>query len=146
MVANAESYSPGARIEGVLVGEMVRDATEVIVGVTHDSQLGPVLLFGMGGVLVEVMRDVALRVCPISRLDAEEMVAQVRGSRLLQGFRGQPKADVDALVETLVQVSNLAVHLDGAIEELDINPLAVLPEGSGVKALDALVTLKRDDA
>ena len=80
VVANAESYTPGARIEGVLVGEMVRDATEVIVGVTYDSQLGPVLLFGMGGILVEVMRDVSLRVCPISRLDAEEMVAQVRGS------------------------------------------------------------------
>ena len=79
---------------------MVRDATEVIVGVTYDSQLGPVLLFGMGGILVEVMRDVALRVCPISRLDAEEMVAQVRGSRLLHGFRGQPKADVDSVSST----------------------------------------------
>ncbi len=146
VVSNARAHSTGARIEGVLVGEMVRDATEVIVGVTYDSQLGPVLLFGMGGILVEVMRDVALRVCPISRLDAEEMVAQVRGSRLLHGFRGQPKADVDALVETLVRVSDLAVHLDGVIEELDINPLAVLPEGGGVKALDALVTLKRDDA
>ncbi len=146
VVANAESYSTGARIEGVLVGEMVRDATEVIVGVTYDSQLGPVLLFGMGGILVEVMRDVALRVCPISRLDAEEMIAQVRGSRLLHGFRGQPKGDVDALVDTLVRVSDLAVHLEGVIEELDINPLAVLPEGSGVKALDALVTLKQDDS
>ena len=146
VVANSESYSHGARIEGVLVGEMVRNATEVIVGVTYDSQLGPVLLFGMGGILVELMRDVALRVCPISRLDAEEMVAQVRGSRLLHGFRGQPKGDLDALVDTLVKVSDLAVHLDGVIEELDINPLAVLPEGSGVKALDALVTLKRDDS
>ena len=144
VVANSESYSPGARLEGVLVGEMVRDAVEVIVGVSYDSQLGPVLLFGMGGILVEVMRDVALRVCPISRLDAEEMVAQVRGSRLLQGFRGQPRADVEALVDTLVRVSDLAVHLDGVIEELDINPLAVLPVGSGVKALDALVTLKQD--
>ena len=144
VMANAQWYSPGARIEGVLVGEMVRDAAEVIVGVTYDSQLGPVLLFGMGGILVEVMRDVALRVCPISRLDAEEMVGQVRGSRLMHGFRGQPKADVDALVDTLVRVSDLAVHLDGVIEELDINPLAVLPEGSGVKALDALVTLKRE--
>lgn len=146
VVSNSESYSPDARIEGVLVGEMVSDATEVIVGVTYDSQLGPVLLFGMGGILVEVIRDVALRVCPITRLDAEEMVAQVRGSRLLHGFRGQPKADVDALVDTLVKVSDLAVHLDGVIEELDINPLAVLPEGGGVKALDAFVILRRDDS
>ena len=146
VVANAESYSPDARIEGVLVGAMVLDATEVIVGVSYDSQLGPVLLFGMGGILVEVMRDVALRVCPISRLDAKEMVDQVRGSRLLHGFRGQPKSDVDALVDTLVRVSDLAVHLDGIIDELDINPLAVLPEGQGVLALDALATLKRDDS
>ncbi len=146
VVSNSQSYSPNARIEGVLVGEMVSDATEVIVGVTYDSQLGPVLLFGMGGILVEVIRDVVLRVCPITRLDAEEMVAQVRGSRLLRGFRGQPKADVEALVDILVKVSDLAVHLDGVIEELDINPLAVLPEGRGVKALDALVTLKRDDS
>ena len=144
VVANAESYAPGARIEGVLVGEMVHGGTEVIVGVSYDAQLGPVLLFGMGGVLVEVMRDVALRVCPISRLDAEEMVAQVRGSRLLRGFRGQPKADVEALVDTLVRVSGLAINLEGVIDELDINPLAVLPEGQGVIALDALVTLKRE--
>ena len=144
VIANAGSYAPNSRIEGVLVGEMVRDGTEVLVGVSYDSQLGPVLLFGMGGVLVEVMRDVALRVCPISRLDAEEMVAQVRGSRLLTGFRGRPKADVDALVDTLVSVSDLAVHLEGTIEELDINPLAVLPEGQGVKALDALVTLRQE--
>ena len=144
VVANAESYAPGARIEGALVGEMVRGGTEVIVGVSYDAQLGPVLLFGMGGVLVEVMRDVALRVCPISRLDAEEMVAQVRGSRLLRGFRGQPKADVEALVDTLVCVSGLAINLEGVIDELDINPLAVLPEGQGVIALDALVTLKRE--
>ncbi len=146
VVGNAESYAPGARIDGVLVGEMVRGGTEVIVGVSYDPQIGPVLLFGMGGVLVEVMRDVALRVCPISRLDAEDMVAQVRGSRLLYGFRGQPKADVEALVDTLVCVSDLAVHLEGVIEELDINPLAVLPEGQGVRALDALVTLKRDSS
>lgn len=144
ILANAESYAPGARIDGVLVGEMVRNRTEVIVGVSYDAQLGPVLLYGMGGVLVEVMRDVALRVCPISRLDAEEMVAQVRGSRLLQGFRGQPKADVEALVDTLVRVSDLAVHLEGVISELDINPLAVLPEGQGVRALDALVTLRQE--
>ena len=144
VLTNTESHAPGARIDGVLVGEMVRGATEVIVGVSYDSQLGPVLLFGMGGVLVEVMRDVALRVCPISRLDAEEMVAQVRGSRLLHGFRGSPKADVEALVDTLIRVSDLAVNLEGVIAEMDINPLAVLPEGQGVKALDALVTLKQE--
>ena len=143
IMSNAAAYAPGARLEGALVSEMVDGGAEVIVGVSYDAQLGPVLLYGMGGVLVEIMRDVALRVCPISRLDAEEMVAQVRGSRLLRGFRGLPKMDVPALVDTLVRVSELAVHLEGAIAELDINPLVVLPEGEGVKALDALVLTQR---
>ena len=136
---NAAAYAPDARLDGALVSEMVTRGTEVIVGVSYDDQLGPVLLYGMGGVLVEVMRDVALRVCPITRLDAEEMVAQVRGSRLLQGFRGSPKADVSALVDALVQVSEFAVQLKGAVEGLDLNPLLVMPEGEGIVALDALV-------
>ncbi len=140
---NAAAYAPDALLDGALVSEMVSGGTEVIVGVNYDAQLGPVLLYGMGGVLVEVMRDVALRVCPVSRLDAEEMVAQVRGSRLLRGFRGGPKADVAALVDTLVRVSEFAVHLEGKIEELDINPLVVMPEGEGVRALDALVLTQR---
>ena len=140
---NAAAYAPDALLDGALVSEMVSGGTEVIVGVNYDAQLGPVLLYGMGGVLVEVMRDVALRVCPVSRLDAEEMVAQVRGSRLLRGFRGGPKADVAALVDTLVRVSEFAVHLEGKIAELDINPLVVMPDGEGVRALDALVLTQR---
>ncbi len=140
---NAAAYAPDALLDGALVSEMISEGTEVIVGVNYDAQLGPVLLYGMGGVLVEVMRDVALRVCPVSRLDAEEMVAQVRGSQMLRGFRGGPKADVAALVDTLVRVSGFAVHLEGKIAELDINPLAVMPEGEGVKALDALILTQR---
>lgn len=140
---NAAAYAPDALLDGALVSEMISGGTEVIVGVNYDAQLGPVLLYGMGGVLVEVMRDVALRVCPVSRLDAEEMVAQVRGSQMLRGFRGGPKADVAALVDTLVRVSEFAVHLEGKIAELDINPLAVMPEGEGVKALDALILTQR---
>lgn len=140
---NAAAYAPDALLDGALVSEIISEGPEVIVGVNYDAQLGPVLLYGMGGVLVEVMRDVALRVCPVSRLDAEEMVAQVRGSQMLRGFRGGPKADVAALVDTLVRVSEFAVHLEGKIAELDINPLAVMPEGEGVKALDALILTQR---
>ncbi len=125
-------------INRVLVQEMVSGATEVIVGISYDDQLGPVLLFGTGGVMVEVYNDVALRLCPITRAEALEMVSQVKGSRLLQGFRGSPKGDIDALTQTLVQVSQLAVNLEGNLSELDINPLMVLPEGQGVKAADAL--------
>jgi acetyltransferase len=99
------------------------------------------LLFGIGGVMVEIYNDVALRRCPITRYQAQEMIAEVKGVRLLRGFRGAPPADVDALADTLVDVSYLAVHLEGQLAELDINPLMVLPEGQGVKAADALVVL-----
>ena len=127
---------------GVLVQEMVSGAVEVIVGVSYDPQLGPVLLFGTGGVMVEVYNDVALRLCPINLTQAHEMIAEVKGSRLLQGFRGQPPADIDALADTLVRVSHLAVNMEGRLAEIDINPLMVLPQGQGVKAADALVIFR----
>src|SRR5436190_19683487 len=123
------------------VQEMVGRAVEVIVGVSYDQQLGPVLLFGSGGVMVEVFNDVALRRCPITCSEAQSMIAEVRGVRLLQGFRGSPKADVEALADTLVRVSQLAMHFEARLAELDINPLLVLPEGQGVKAVDALIVL-----
>jgi acetyltransferase len=100
------------------------------------------LLFGSGGVMVEVYNDVALRRCPITRAEATEMVAEVKGAKLLRGFRGKPPADVDALVDALVRISHLAVHLEGQLAELDINPLMVLAQGRGVKAVDALVVLQ----
>ena len=131
-----------ATINGLLVQEMVEGATEVIVGVSYDAQLGPVLLFGTGGIIVEVYQDVAFRLCPIDVIEAREMIDEVKGSRLLKGFRGSPPADVDALTHTLAQVSQLAVNLGGTLGELDINPLMVLPEGQGVKAADALVVFK----
>ena len=138
VVSSARQYAPDAAINGVLVQEMIPDAVEVIAGVSYDPQLGPVLLFGTGGIMVEVYNDVALRQCPITRVEALEMIHQVKGVKLLQGFRGAPEADIDALADTLVQVSHLAVNLEGQLSELDINPLMVLPKGKGVKAADAL--------
>ena len=141
--AHGELVEPGgAEINGVLVQEMVSGGVEVIVGVSYDVQLGPVLLFGTGGVMVEVYNDVALRLCPITRPEAVEMINQVKGSRLLKGFRGAPAADVDALADALVQISHLAVNLEGTLSELDINPLMVLPEGQGIKAADALAVFQ----
>ena len=142
ILANAKAYAPQARITGVSVQEMVRDGVEVIIGVSCDPQLGPVLLFGSGGVMVEVYNDVALRRCPITRPEAQAMIAEVKGARLLQGFRGRPAADFAALADTLVRVSYLAMHLEGHLAELDINPLMVLPSGQGVKAADALVVFR----
>lgn len=138
IMANATRYAPSAVISGVLVQEMVSGGVEVIVGVSYDEQLGPVLLFGTGGVLVEVYSDVTLRCCPITRSEALAMIAEVKGARLLHGFRGSPPADIEALADTLVQVSHLAANLEGQLAELDINPLLVLPAGQGVKAVDAL--------
>jgi acetyltransferase len=139
IMANATQYAPEATISSVLVQEMVSGGVEVIVGVSYDDQLGPMLLFGTGGVLVEVYQDVALRCCPITRAEAFEMISEVKGYRLLQGFRGSAPADIDALADVLVKVSHLAVNLEGQLSELDINPLLVLPTGQGAKAVDALV-------
>jgi acetyltransferase len=138
----ANAATPQAQTLGVSVQEMVEDGVEVIVGVSPDPQLGPVLLFGMGGVMVEIYNDVALRRCPITRAEAEAMIAEVRGARLLHGFRGRPAADIAALADTLVRVSHLATQLEGQLAELDINPLIVLPRGRGVTAVDALVVLR----
>jgi acetyltransferase len=140
--AAANATAPQARITGVSVQEMVQGGVEVIVGVSCDPQLGPVLLFGSGGVMVEVYNDVALRRCPITRSEAQAMIAEVKGARLLQGFRGRPAADLEALADTLVRVSHLAMHIEGHLAELDINPLMVLPSGQGVKAVDALVVFR----
>jgi acetyltransferase len=142
IVAAGKRYAPQATIDGVLVQEMVAGGVEVIAGVLYDPQLGPVLLFGSGGVMVEVYNDVALRHCPITRSEALDMIAEVKGAKLLRGFRGKPAADVDALADTLVRVSQLAVQLEGKLAELDINPLMVMPAGKGVKAADALMVLQ----
>ena len=139
VTAGARAYDANARIDGALVQEMVSGGVETIVGISYDEQLGPFLLFGTGGVMVEVYNDVALRLCPITRADALEMIDEVKGARLLRGFRGGPAADVDALADTLVRVSQMAAQLEGSLGELDINPLMALPAGEGVKAADALV-------
>jgi acetyltransferase len=142
ILASAQAYAPQAQIIGVSVQKMVGEGVEVIIGVSCDPQLGPVLLFGSGGVMVEVYNDVALRRCPITRPEAQAMIAEVKGARLLLGFRGRPAADLEALADTLVRVSHLAMHMEGHLAELDINPLMVLPSGQGVKAVDALVVLR----
>jgi acetyltransferase len=144
ILENARRHAAGANVLGVLVQEMVTAGVETIAGVKFDVQLGPMLLFGSGGVLVEVYNDVALRQCPIDRFEALAMIGEVKGARLLRGFRGKPAADVDALAEALVRISQLAVQLEGELAELDVNPLMVLPEGGGVKALDALLLLTTD--
>ena len=121
---------------------MVNGGVETILGVFDDPLMGPILLFGLGGVMVEVYNDVALRHCPILPHEAHEMINEVVGAKLLAGFRGSEPCDVDALVATMVSVSQMAAGLAGSLKELDINPLMVMPKNHGVIALDAMAVLK----
>jgi acyl-CoA synthetase (NDP forming) len=140
VMAAARKHHPGADLQGVLIQEMILEgAVEVIVGVLQDADFGPVVVFGSGGILVELFKDSSLRLPPLSRRDARDMIGETQAAQLLKGFRGRPPADVDALVDALVRVSQLAVDLQDEIAALDVNPMMVLPEGEGVRAVDALV-------
>jgi len=131
--------APHARIDGYLVGEMVSDGIECIVGVDVDPLFGPVIMFGLGGVLVELLKDVTFRLAPVDENEAREMVASVRAFPLLDGYRGKPKADVDALASAIAAISRLAVANADRLRVLEVNPLLVMPHGRGVIALDAVI-------
>jgi acyl-CoA synthetase (NDP forming) len=145
IMANAKQQYPAAHIEGVLVEEMVAPAMECIVGMKVDPQFGPVVMFGLGGIFVEVFDDVSLRVAPLGPSCAAAMVRGIRGYRLLSGARGQAKADLPAIEHVLVRMSALALDLEPHISEIDINPLMVLSEGRGAVAADALVVLNKQE-
>lgn len=130
------------RFEGVLVQEMVTDGVETFVGVTQAPGFGPLIGFGIGGVAVEVWRDVAFRVHPLTDVDAREMLDQIRGRALLDGFRGAPPADREALADAILRVDRMVGDLP-EIEELDLNPLFALPPGQGVVAVDARIRVER---
>jgi acyl-CoA synthetase (NDP forming) len=139
VLANARVYNGEARIEGVLVQAMVKGGTEAILGVTNDPLFGPAVMFGLGGIFAEVLKDVAFRLAPVTPAVAREMIAEVKGYPVLAGARGKPPADVDALADTIVKLSALAVDLEGVVAELDVNPLFVMEKGRGVIAADALI-------
>jgi acyl-CoA synthetase (NDP forming) len=121
------------------VQEMVVDAQEMFVGVSHDVTFGPVLTFGLGGIFVEVLKDLAFRLAPLTAEEALRGLRELRAFKLLEGARGQAACDIDALVDCLVRVSWLAVDLGDRIAELDINPLSVLAKGRGARVVDALI-------
>ena len=139
IVANAKRHAPEARIDGVLVQEMVAGGTEVILGVNNDPLFGPAIMFGLGGIFAEVFKDVTFRLAPVTRSEAVEMIREIRAFKVLDGARGRPKADVEALADAVLRLSALAIDLRGEVAELDVNPLFVLPAGRGVKAGDALI-------
>ena len=139
ILRNAQAYKSGARIEGVLVQEMVSGGIEAILGVTNDKLFGPAVMFGLGGIFAEVLKDVAFRIAPVTRSSALDMIAEIKGYAVLTGARGAAHADIDALADAIVRLSALAVDLKDHVAELDINPLFVFAKGKGVKAGDALI-------
>lgn len=143
IVLAVKEKAPSASIYGVSVQEMIRGARETIIGFTRDPQFGPLLMFGLGGIYVEILKDVTFRIAPVTRREATKMVREVRAYPLLRGVRGEPAADVPALVDSILALAQLALDFP-EITEAEINPLLVRPEGKGVVAVDARLSIRKE--
>lgn len=139
IMASAKAKFPDAGIEGISVQAMARPGIEVIMGMIEDHSFGPVLMFGLGGVLVEVLKDVAFRIVPLEKADAGEMINEIQGKKLLQGYRGQDPADIDCLEDMLLKLSAFVDSTPG-IYEIDMNPVFGYKDGAMV--VDARIILK----
>ncbi len=142
LVAEVREKKPEAEVMGVLIEKMMPPSTEVIVGGIRDSQFGPSVMFGMGGIFTEVYKDVAFRVAPLDKIDALNLIHELRGSKILEGIRGQPPADMDALVKILLNVSSLMLQ-HSAVSQLDLNP--VIAYHDVVCAVDTRIVLAKSD-
>jgi len=139
LTARARQAAPAARIEGVLVAKQMRGGVECILGIHRDPVFGPMAMFGLGGVFVEVLRDVVFRRCPFGADVAEAMIRSVRGTPLLLGARGRKPADVPALAEMLARLSVFAAQAGDRLQAVDLNPVFAMPEGEGAFAADAVI-------
>ena len=139
IIASAMAYKPGAKIDGILVSEMAQ-GIEALIGVVNDEGFGPAVAFGLGGIFSEALQDVTFRIAPFGIETAREMIGELRGTKLFDGYRGTPPADKESLARTLVDVSRMAMALAPRLKEMDINPLFVGPDG--IVAADALIVLK----
>lgn len=138
IIANTKAYNGNARIVGVLVQHMAPKGVEVIVGGLRDSQFGPTVLFGLGGIFVEVLKDVAFRIAPLSDLDAREMIREIHSYSALKSLRGEPPADEEAIVRILLGTSEIMME-NSSIEQMDLNPVIVY--GRGASIVDARIIL-----
>ena len=136
---NVKKHNSDAKIVGMLVQEMAPQSTEVIVGATKDPQFGPTLMFGLGGVFVEILKDVTFRIAPVTEDEAREMITAVKAYPLLKGYRNMPRADIDAIVEILLNTSRLVMEHQ-EIKELDLNPIMAYEKGA--KTVDARIILE----
>ncbi len=141
ILGRVREQKPEADIWGILVQKMIEKGKETILGMKRDRIFGPVLMFGLGGVYVEAIRDVSFRIAPLRELAAQRMVREIRGYKILEGYRGEPRSDIREIEECLKRLSQLVVDFS-EIEELDINPLMVLEEGKGVVVVDARIIIK----
>ncbi|MDB5852022.1 MAG: 6-carboxyhexanoate-CoA ligase [Herminiimonas sp.] len=144
IMQSVRDNAPGATLDGMLVAPMIRDGVECILGVQRDPVFGPIVMFGLGGIFVETMKDVSFRLAPFGREEALRMIDEVQARSLLQGARGRPVADVGALADALARLSRFAVAMQDEIDSIDINPFTVLPNGRGALALDAVIIRRHD--
>jgi len=133
-------YAPQARIDGISVQQMVPAGVEIVLGVKNDRQFGPLVAAGLGGIMVELIADTAVRLAPVGEQTARTMLASLKGYPLLKGFRGKPGVDVDRLVDTICRLSELAHDLQDVIDQIDVNP--AIASTSGVVAADALIVCR----
>ena len=143
VIENASRNSPGAAIDGILVQEMVEDGVEFILGMTYDATFGPLLVCGAGGVTVEIFKDVAVLLPPVTAEDVRAALGTLKVSKLLDGFRGSPPRDVDALVDCCTRFGEFVAATDGTFAAIDLNPVFVCARGRGVRITDALIEPRR---
>jgi acyl-CoA synthetase (NDP forming) len=143
LTARAKQAKPHARIEGVLIAPMIKGGVECILGMQRDPVFGPVVMFGLGGILVEALRDVSFRLAPFGKAEAHRMIDSIKARAVVAGWRGAPAADIDALSDALVALSRYAAAAGDKLESIDINPFVVLPKGKGAMALDAVLVIKQ---
>ena len=139
ILANIKKHYPKAKIMGVSVQKMAKQGIEVIIGMTKDAQFGPVIMFGLGGILVEVLKDVSFRIVPMTKRDASEMITEIKGFPILKGYRGHDPADVPFLEDLIIKVSEF-VDKNPEIKELDLNPVFAYKDGA--IAVDARIILE----
>jgi acetyl-CoA synthetase (ADP-forming) len=138
ILESVKRHVPNAKILGVIVQEMVAPSTEVIIGAIKDPQFGPALMFGLGGIFVEVLKDVTFRIAPINEMEAREMITEIKAYPILKGYRSLPSVDIEAIVQILVNTSRLVMRYP-EIKELDLNPVMVYEKGA--KTVDARIIL-----
>lgn len=144
IISSVKKFMPDARINGISIQEMIKDKKEIIIGVNKDPQFGHMIMFGLGGIYVEVLKDVSFRIAPLKESDAREMIEEIKAIKLLKGVRGESPSDIDSVVEVLLKISQLVTDFPD-IMEMDINPLFVKEKGKGSIAGDARISIQNKE-